>query len=374
MNDKPGIALYCLCWNEARIIPFFLRHYLPLVERIFVFDNGSTDQSLTLLSGDERIKVAHFRVPADSFVDEERRLSDAIWKPSRGEADWVAVVDMDEHIHHSDLHSHLAACRRQGITAIQAVGYEMVSVEFPEPDATLCDTITTGFRYPAALDKFCLFDPNAIAMSNFHPGRHKASPVGRVVWDTSESVKLLHYKQLSLDYFIKRTGELCNGLRPDDFKNGWGEHYKRTPQQLTRDFLFHHSLARPVPGLDFSGNEAPEVHLIVSGARIDPISVEGTRFRFALPSGSTAVRIVSRCASPFMPPLGVSVEELILWRDDERCEIPLDSPALRDGWWGATRAGDGGSRWTNGNALLLMPPLMPDANQLEVRLSSAGFA
>jgi len=74
MGDRPKLDLYCLCWNEARIIPFFLRHYLPLADRIIVFDNGSTDQSLALLSGDERIKVTHFDVTGNSFVDEERRL------------------------------------------------------------------------------------------------------------------------------------------------------------------------------------------------------------------------------------------------------------------------------------------------------------
>ena len=92
LNGGPKIDLYCLCWNEARIIPFFLRHYLPLVDRVFVYDNGSTDQSVALLSGDERIHVAHFDVTGDSFVEEERWLSDRIWKVSRGSADWVAVM------------------------------------------------------------------------------------------------------------------------------------------------------------------------------------------------------------------------------------------------------------------------------------------
>lgn len=371
MTGRPKIHLYCLCWNEARIIPFFLRHYLPLVDRVFVYDNGSTDRSLALLSGDERIQLAHFDVIGDSFVDEERRLSDAMWKQSRDQADWVAIVDMDEHIFHPDLHGHLADCQEKGITAIQAVGYEMVSDRFPNADDTLCETVTEGFRYPGAMDKLCLFDPNAIRNSHFMAGRHDAAPAGRVIWDPGHSVKLLHYKQLGLMYFLRRTAELRTGLRPGDLRNGWGAHYQRDVDRLTRDFQGHRALARPVPGL---GSVDPELHLMVHGARIAPITVDDNVFRFVLPAGASAVRIVSRCASPSMPPLGVSVEGLVLRGDDEAREIPLDDPSLRDGWWGASREETGLSRWTNGNALLVVPPSTPTSCILEVRLTGKSLA
>ena len=142
------------------------------------------------------------------------------------------MIDMDEHIHHPHLRDHLASRQREGITAIQAVGYEMVADAFPAPDAVLSQTITRGFHYKASLDKLCLFNPAAIAETRFHAGRHSASPTGQVTWDDSRSVKLLHYKQLGLAYFIERTSELKSGLRPGDLKNGWGAHYTRDPEWL----------------------------------------------------------------------------------------------------------------------------------------------
>jgi len=369
MKSRSKVDLHCLCWNEARIIPFFLRHYLPLVDRVFVFDNGSTDQSLALLSGDERIVVSHFDVRGDSFVDEERLLSDTMWKASRDTADWVAVVDMDEHIHHPDLPTYLASCRRAGVTAIQAIGYEMVADEFPAPTAVLTETVTHGFRYKDSLDKFCLFDPGAITESRYHAGRHGASPEGRVVWEPDRSVMLLHYKQLGLDYFIKRTAELKTGLRAGDWKNGWGAHYNRGPVRLMQDFLRHKSMAQPVPGLTARQAE-PGIHLLVHGTRIVPSEVENNRLRFTLPSGTTAVRIVSPRASASMPVVGVSVEGLILYHEDEQRDIPLDSPHLREGWWGPTRLEDRVTRWTDGNALMVMPLALSAACILEVRLTS----
>src|SRR5579859_373080 len=111
------IHLYCLCWNDARMLPHFFRHYDGLVDRYFVFDNGSTDASLVLLNSHGRVELAHFRVDTDSFVDEERRLSDTIWQRSRGEADWIVIVDIDEHLFHPDFRTYLATCSRQGVTA-----------------------------------------------------------------------------------------------------------------------------------------------------------------------------------------------------------------------------------------------------------------
>ena len=64
------IHLYCLCWNDARMLPYFFRHYDDIVERYFIFDNGSTDGSLALLDSHPRVETTHFEVPGDSFVDE----------------------------------------------------------------------------------------------------------------------------------------------------------------------------------------------------------------------------------------------------------------------------------------------------------------
>ena len=374
MSERPIIDLYCLCWNEARIIPYFLRHYLPLVRRIHVFDNGSTDDSLALLSGDRRVQVMHFDYEGDSFVRQEQELSEVMWRNSRGRADWVAIVDMDEHIHHPALHAHLNACRALGVTAIQAVGYEMVTDHFPPAEAVLSQTLTRGFRYPGGLDKLCLFDPNAITRSGYRPGRHQADPEGRVVWDESWSVKLLHYKKLGLDYLIARTQELLTGLRPGDIRDGHARHYQRDHYGIAEEFGYHRTLAKPVPGLDGSAQES-ELHLMVQGKRIDPLESEGNHFRFSLPSGSRSLRLQSRCVSPVTPRLGVSVERLLLRGAGEPCEIPLDSPALSDGWWGATRDEERLlSRWTNGDALVLLPSSLPDPCVLEVRVNGTSLA
>ncbi|WP_119302988.1 glycosyltransferase family 2 protein [Dongia deserti] len=57
----PVIHLYCLCWNEERMLPFFFRHYDDLVARYFVFDNGSTDRSIGMLKQHPKVTLGEFR-------------------------------------------------------------------------------------------------------------------------------------------------------------------------------------------------------------------------------------------------------------------------------------------------------------------------
>ena len=165
------------------MLPHFFRHYDDLVDRYFVLDNGSTDSSLAILHAHPNVSVSHFDVSGDSFVDEERRISDSIWKQSKNTADWVIILDIDEFIFRPDFEKYLRRCTEAGVTAIRAIGYEMVADYFPSTDTNLTDTVTLGVR-SAGHDKLCVFNPAALTETHFEPGRHRANPKGRVVFLT----------------------------------------------------------------------------------------------------------------------------------------------------------------------------------------------
>jgi hypothetical protein len=246
MPGGQRVELYCLCWNDARMLPFFFRHYDDLVDRYFVFDNGSTDASLSLLARHGRVEITPFDVLGDSFVEEERRLSNTMWRNS--DADWVIVTDIDEHIYHPRLAGYLQRCTEDGITAIRSVGYEMVSDNFPVGTEPLVEVVTVGVR-SMGHDRLCLFNPKALTETNFTVGRHEAEPAGRVVWPVHPEVLLLHYKQLSLDYMITRSAELRLGLRPRDLAESWGFHYMWSPEEIAAKWQELKTWAAPVPGL-----------------------------------------------------------------------------------------------------------------------------
>ena len=236
----PSVHLYATCWNDVRQLEFFFRHYDPTVERYVIFDDDSTDGSLELLRGHPRVDVRRFaRTIADSFVLSELDLFNSCWKESRGgqgtaaPADWVIVCSLDEHLVHRDFSAYLLRCSTAGITVIPALGFQMVTDEFPKSGERLCETRTWGVAEPYDC-KLSVFCPTAIQEINYEEGGHVAAPVGRVLAPRRDELLLQHYQLLGLDYTVARFAELRTGLGPLDRARGWGTHYDQSRQELAQ--------------------------------------------------------------------------------------------------------------------------------------------
>ncbi len=241
-----SIDLYSACWNEERIVPFFLRHYEPLVDRIVIYDDGSTDRSVELLRASSKVEIRPFRRAAESYLDAHLALFETCWHESRGRADWVCLVDLDEFLFQPDWDLYLAAQKDAGVTTIKTVGYDMVSEAFPPADADLVTILTRGQR-EHHMDKTALFAPDAIEQINHSVGRHLCSPVGRLVPLPKHGIQLRHFKNLGLDYVLARTHALATRLTGDDLVRGWSAHYLRDNDSIRAQFEKQLSQAEPVP-------------------------------------------------------------------------------------------------------------------------------
>jgi hypothetical protein len=227
------IDLYARCWNEADMLPFFFSHYDKLVQRYIIYDHASTDNSHEILRLNPKVELRAM----PRYSDPESRLGSSIaleetcWTESRGIADWVIVTDVDEHLYHPDLYHYLAQCRAQGVTIIPALGYQMLSEQFPKQKTLLCQSLTRG-ACDAVYSKLNIFSPNEIDAVNFRPGRHSAAPTGRVVLPARDELLLLHYRYLEFERVRKRYAQLLTRQRRTDFAMGWGFHYSWSSEQL----------------------------------------------------------------------------------------------------------------------------------------------
>lgn len=228
------VHLYSPCWNEERIIPFYLRHYEPLVDRIVIFDDNSTDRSRELLRQSPKVEMRQLEQAASSQLAMTTEVN-RCWKESRGRADWVFITDFDEFLYHPRLLDYLGECQAKGFTIFQPVGLDMVSPQFPDKDAVLTNSVRRG-RPLDSMDKPIIFDPNAIEEMNFEAGRHAAEPSGRVVFPPTREVKLLHYKHLGADYLVSRTNNLRSRRTDLDRQVGWSFHWDRPEEQLRSSF------------------------------------------------------------------------------------------------------------------------------------------
>lgn len=240
--------LYCLCWNEAHMLPYFFRHYDPLVDRYFVFDDGSTDGSPELLRQHPKVTLRSFRPENDTFVDSARVFYETAWQESRGRADWVVLVNIDEHLHHPEGRAYFRTCLRKGYTILPAKGYEMVSDLFPRGDAPLWATIKDGVRSRPS-DKLCAFHPDAITSIGYGVGRHTASPEGRALAPRRTRLKLLHYKYLGASYVAERYAQLGARMLKVDVARQWGRHYFQDTEAIASKHRAMLAAASPVPGL-----------------------------------------------------------------------------------------------------------------------------
>ncbi len=235
MAGRPVVHLYSVCWNEAHMLPFFFRHYEPWVDRFVIYDNGSTDGSVGLLSAKPNVELRTFPwTDPNSFVQSHCTLHNQCWRESRGLADWVVVAAVDEHLYHPDMPAYLGECSRKGFTCVPALGYQMVTKEFPSAGVHLASAHTFGA--PAReMNKLRLFKPDLVE-PNFAIGGHSARPTGRVVYPNRDEVLLLHYKYLGIEYVSERNLLLKTGLRLGDRENDWGRHYRINRAKIEQVF------------------------------------------------------------------------------------------------------------------------------------------
>ncbi|MFO1205416.1 MAG: glycosyltransferase [Burkholderiales bacterium] len=221
------VHLYTVCWDEADMLGFFFRHYDPWVDRYVIYDDGSTDGSRDILRAHPKVELRDFeRVEAESFVLSHKAMQDHAWKESRGQADWIVVTAIDEHLHVRSraMAEYLAEQTERGVTLVPALGFDMNHETMPEDRGLLVDIVTRG-RPRIAFNKLSIFKPEALRETGFAAGRHAAEPVGDLRLPARDEVMLWHYKHLGFERNAAREAAQAARLGATDVKNGFASHY-----------------------------------------------------------------------------------------------------------------------------------------------------
>ena len=227
---KPVVHLYAVCWNEEKIIPFFFSHYDHFVSHYYIYDNYSTDNTRKLLSTHKNLDIISYDT-GNTFNDVvHQKIKNSAWKRSRGKADWVIVIDMDELIYSVDIYRLLSETSG---TIFSPTGFNMLSDEFPNADRLITEQVKFGVE-DKNYGKLVMFTPHKIIEIHYLPGAHEAFPEGIVKED--HNLQLLHYKNLGIDYVLARISEYQQRMSDFNKQMGHGFHYDKTKEVIESDF------------------------------------------------------------------------------------------------------------------------------------------
>lgn len=234
---KPAIHLYTIVWNEEYMLKYFFKYYDALVDHYVIFDDGSTDKTISILEQHPRVEIRPLPRPvdSDSYVLAAQSVHNTCWKESRGRADWVIITAVDEILYTPNLKTYLDSCAKQGVTAVPALGYQMISPSLPTAEGNLHEMVKRGCPW-TVMNKLSIFNPNKIAETNQAVGRHDAGPTGKVKYPATDELLLLHYKYLSFEATFKRHAELQEKLGSVDKANRWARRYSWSREEFQNDW------------------------------------------------------------------------------------------------------------------------------------------
>jgi glycosyltransferase involved in cell wall biosynthesis len=216
-----NIDVYTIMKNEVFMVKYFLRHYSRFANKIFVFDDDSTDGTREILAQYPQVELCPLKKHGIDDIYFRSIYQTEYRTRSRGQAEWVMCVDIDEFIHHRRLVKKLAECKENKIQIIKCDGYSMISNNPPEKDGQIYDEIRDGIS-DVWMCKACVFDP-AVDI-HFRIGRHGFDIATPYKVSDATGIKLLHYRYLGEEYCIKRSARNVSLLSESNKKWKLGVH------------------------------------------------------------------------------------------------------------------------------------------------------
>ena len=197
------LHVLCLMRNEEIIMPYFLRYYSTIADKIIIMlDTTSTDRTREMALANPLVEL-HELDFYRGFNEADKAIFtvEAYKKYSRGIADWVINVDSDEFYYTEDLRKTLEDQRLKGVRLLRAGAYLMISETVPTTTGQIYEESNMGKRCRYH-DKTNIFDPSLDIEYRFGQQQHCPIEGVPVRW---AQIKLLHYRCLSRQYFIDRT-------------------------------------------------------------------------------------------------------------------------------------------------------------------------
>lgn len=237
------ITLYFINFNDSFYFKFIQRHYGKFCQRIVMYDNHSTDDSVKIAES-LGFEVRPFGVPGMLNDQHYLTVKNKCWKEEQGKGvDYVIVCDADEFV----------VPYRLGGSAPVVNGFDMISETLPNYSIFEVNTGDPSVSY----SKQAIFSPDRVEEIHYVHGCHKHNMIampdgeGRMPITRDGVCALYHFRKIGgVDRLIKRHEEYRPRLSEFNVKYKMGFHYgdpKDNPEEIAKakraDWLEHSTRA-----------------------------------------------------------------------------------------------------------------------------------
>jgi glycosyltransferase involved in cell wall biosynthesis len=230
--QKDGMKVYtfAVCRNEEKMLPYYLKHYEKIADRIIICDGGSTDGSLVIMKANSKVVIVS---DPQEKQDEYNlmKFRNEYYLKHKNEIDWAIIGDIDEFLMVD--RETLLRYKNEKINIPKVVGYQMFSEDFPsDKSKQIYEQVHTGFSDPKWMNKNVIFNPKEVVI-NYVMGCHKCNPQGDIKY-SNNYLNLLHFKCIGYDQFIDKSKKSSERLSERSIQKGLAFQYK-VHSKLTKE-------------------------------------------------------------------------------------------------------------------------------------------
>ena len=243
---KKGVCWITLCKNESDIIPYVIPYWKKIADKVVVFDNGSTDGSIELLSDYDWIEVRHFDSNGQNDIT-QKEVKEKAYLEYKDKFEIIIITDLDEIFYFNDF------------KAIQSVfiekGYDVLAT----PIFSLCEENKPPYSEDLLLHQQChkfflqkmnhmdgfenvsklsIFNTNTVEKVTMSVGQHyvKTLPNMKIILDNNDFCLHIN-KGLGADFYVKSRRRMGENLSDVNRKYGMCNEYLRSEEELRKEYL-----------------------------------------------------------------------------------------------------------------------------------------
>ena len=265
---KYKTILYTLCWNEIDILPFVIDYWKEMqLDKVVVYDNESDDGSREFLEQYDWIEVRTRKTNGEKDNDAHKKLKDECWKEAVNEYDFIMVCDIDEVLYFPQgIEKVLDKFSESPYNVLGVHNYALVEDYKPERKEGLL-MHQMGLRwYPQSsnhmnqykehgIGKFVFFKSDANI--SWSVGQHIAYGCKAMVVDEGECISLHFFAGFGADYKVERNKKQRDRLSLNNKNKGYSSHYKKSEDEMRREYREYQSKAIDVNEIIRQKNEQP---------------------------------------------------------------------------------------------------------------------